>query len=589
MPSSRNDLFFREGINPVPPIPKPPRLERPNDSPRSSLKPETSPKPARGHVKRPSFGRMSLEERKSEERLIRAGKAKIDIRLILEKPFKLGEGRSSEVYLGAYRDLLHDYGEPAMLVHCPGQPPGFVSWELCAVKRVQADRESQLAGLEEAFALRHLGRHPHIVRLITVLDEMGIRQDQPSDFLRIHKDDPPRLLIILEYLPFSLAQYVRMHPFSVDLRQWLEWATQLTSTIDWLHTRGCVHGDIKKENVLLSHDLSVKLCDFSSVLFSNAAVPATDVYSVGTPAFRAPELFSLSSWSPSEEHGCAHPALSFTLDIFSLGVLLYSLASGVDPSHRVKSVIAMRQRQNHFFISEEDDRMERMSFQESLPSSRSTDIHRSLASPSGRSSAASDVSSSHFMINDSVLDRLLDPLPLPHGIISQPSSATSSLSVPMMTRAISYSGTPKQDSSSLNRCVSLSATSGADRSSRRSVSLSKRAEIAGRPRPTSLGHGLPADTSATCDPLDATDMRGTPMMSSPQVHIDTGNDVDHSCASEPTDNRPYSDGAPALILPGGDRFPDKLRDLVRVMVSPNPEDRPSASQVLATLNNYHMV
>ena len=134
-----------------------------------------------------------------------------------------------------------------------------MSWELCAVKRVQADRESQLAGLEEAFALRHLGRHPHIVRLITVLDEMGIRQDQPSDFLRIHKDDPPRLLIILEYLPFSLAQYVRMHPFSVDLRQWLEWATQLTSTIDWLHTRGCVHGDIKKENVLLSHDLSVKL------------------------------------------------------------------------------------------------------------------------------------------------------------------------------------------------------------------------------------------------------------------------------------------------------------------------------------------
>ena len=79
------------------------------------------------------------------------------------------------------------------------------------------------------------------------------------------------------------------------------------------------------------------------------------------------------------------------------------------------------------------------------------------------------------------------------------------------------------------------------------------------------------------------------MMPSPQVHIDTGNDVDHSCASEPIDTRPYSDGAPALILPGGDRFPDKLRDLVRVMVSPNPEDRPSASLVLATLKNYHMV
>jgi len=95
---------------------------------------------------------MSLEERASEEQRIRTD-ASIDVRVFLEPEYRLGEGRTSEVYLGAYHP--HDQAGPR------------VTWELCAVKRVDADRESQLAGLEEAFALRRLGPHPHIVQLIT--------------------------------------------------------------------------------------------------------------------------------------------------------------------------------------------------------------------------------------------------------------------------------------------------------------------------------------------------------------------------------------------------------------------------------------
>ena len=52
--------------------------------------------------------------------------------------------------------------------------------------------------------------------------------------------------------------------------------------------------------------------------------------------------------------------------------------------------------------------------------------------------------------------------------------------------------------------------------------------------------------------------------------------------------RSYADGAPALILPGGDRLPDALRELIRAMVSPQPEDRPLASQVLSVLNNFEL-
>ena len=521
---------------------------------------------------------MSLEERKSEEQRIRAHNDKIALRLFLNKPFKLGEGRNSEVYLGAYhRERVDD-------------SDAYVDWHLCAVKRVQADQESQLAGLQEAFALRRLGPHPHIVRLISVLDEMELRDDTAKAPPVHVSDDPPRLLIVLEHLPCTLADYVRSHTSDVDLPLWLGWARQLAETVEWLHSRGCVHGDIKKENVLLTHNLSIKLCDFSAVLFSNAPVPVTDCYSVGTPAFRAPELFHIWSWSPDEAQGQAHPALSFTLDIFSLGVLLYSLATGVDPSHRVKSVMAIRQRQKHFFVSEEDDRMERLSFQHpraplpsrSKPWSQSQlrsnlDTQHPPGSPDLLTSLEKSLSLSG--IQDTLLDQLLDPAPTPKGVFIPPTHTPSTLTVPSIKRATSYSpGSRKSDASSLGRCVSLSSEPRSSRPSRRYLSGSY-LQVPNSEKRQTLGQDeeqsantihLASPTSAPPSPLSSSFMPTLPR------------------SNHEPDMRSYADGAPALILPGGDRLPDALRELIRAMVSPQPEDRPLASQVLSVLNNFEL-
>ena len=108
---------------------------------------------------------------------------------------------------------------------------------MCAVKRVDADRESQLAGLEEAFALRRLGPHPHIVQLITVLDELRWRSDAPStsnDAPSVPNGGPPRLLIVLEYLPISLASFMERQRQSVQLIHWITCAIKLARTVEWL-------------------------------------------------------------------------------------------------------------------------------------------------------------------------------------------------------------------------------------------------------------------------------------------------------------------------------------------------------------------
>ncbi len=51
------------------------------------------------------------------------------------------------------------------------------------------------------------------------------------------------------------------------------------------------------------------------------------------------------------------------------------------------------------------------------------------------------------------------------------------------------------------------------------------------------------------------------------------------------ENRSYTDGHPAMLLPGGGRLPDWARDLLRSMLEPNPSARPTAKEVRQKLRD----
>ena len=142
-------------------------------------------------------------------------------------------------------------------------------------------------------------QHPNICRLYEVIEENN------------------KLYLIMEYASGGevfdfLVAHGRMKEKDARVK-----FRQIVSAVHYMHANHIVHRDLKAENLLLDADCNIKIADFG---FSNTFHPGQKLDTFcGSPPYAAPELFQGKRYDGPE------------VDVWSLGVILYTLVSGSLP------------------------------------------------------------------------------------------------------------------------------------------------------------------------------------------------------------------------------------------------------------------
>ncbi|MFA5504825.1 MAG: WD40 repeat domain-containing serine/threonine protein kinase [Vulcanimicrobiota bacterium] len=153
----------------------------------------------------------------------------------------------------------------------------------------------------ELAMLIDLEEHPHT---LTILDAQ--------------LDSSPPLIVMPLAEGGSLEKAINNRGFS--LRQKERWIKQMVEALDFIHSRGVIHSDLKPSNVLLSSTNDIRIADFGQARRSEQAG------GLGTLGFMPPEQ--------CEERG-GNPAVSW--DIYGFGATAYWMLTGEVPRYRTGS------------------------------------------------------------------------------------------------------------------------------------------------------------------------------------------------------------------------------------------------------------
>jgi eukaryotic-like serine/threonine-protein kinase len=171
-----------------------------------------------------------------------------------------------------------------------------------AVKVMQAispDDDSIARFRREAQAIAQM-RHPNILNVF----DFGEYEGTPY--------------MIVEYVPGgSLAGRIKHAPMDVPAA--LEYLDGIASGLDYAHSLGIVHRDVKPANVLLEKDGTPVIADFGlAKLLQSASVKSMTGVTTGTPAYMAPEQVTGSQVGPAA-------------DRYSMATMAYEMLTGSIP------------------------------------------------------------------------------------------------------------------------------------------------------------------------------------------------------------------------------------------------------------------
>ena len=196
---------------------------------------------------------------------------------------KLGEGATSDVFL---------CNDPFNRRE--------VAIKVVSGQRLQQGGDEKIASklfLTEASLAGKLN-HPHIIQIYDAV----VSED--------------RSYLVMEYVPGGTLERFCQKEHLLSLEKAMEIIFKCTRALQFAQQFGVIHRDIKPANILLTADGDIKITDFGSAMLSSTE--QTQVAGIGSPAYMSPQQI--------KEHPLNHQT-----DIYSLGVVMYQLLTGVLP------------------------------------------------------------------------------------------------------------------------------------------------------------------------------------------------------------------------------------------------------------------
>src|SRR5262245_3710630 len=139
--------------------------------------------------------------------------------------------------------------------------------------------------------------HPNIVTILTAEKQENV------------------FFIVMEFVPGETLETIVERDGALDLNRALDYTCQICNAIDHAHRQGVLHRDLRPSNVLVTENGVLKVADFGTSRFLEIMAHGTTV--IGSPPYMAPEQFLGKA--------------VFASDIYSLGVTMYQMVTGMMP------------------------------------------------------------------------------------------------------------------------------------------------------------------------------------------------------------------------------------------------------------------